>query len=85
MLLSMKSLNPAVLEMLDGEDSENYWRPFAYHFIMLGEHNSIEEVETAFPAFYEKYMAEFGNFLKGRFQIDYHCTAGSALHPPVYL
>jgi len=69
MLISMKSLRPQVLEMLDGEDSENYWRPFAYHFILLGENNTIEEVETAFPVFYEKHMAEFGNFLKAEFKI----------------
>ncbi len=68
-LVSMKSLRPQALEMLDGEDSENYWRPFAYHFIMLGENNTIEEVETAFPAFYEKHMAEFGNFLKADFKL----------------
>ena len=69
MLLSMKSLSPPVLQVLDGEDSENYWRPFAYNFIMLGEKNSIEEVERAFPAFYEKHMAEFGNFLKADFNL----------------
>jgi len=69
MLISMKSLRPQVLEMLDGEDSENYWRPFAYNFIMLGEHNSIAEVEAAFPAFYEKHMAEFGNFLQADFNL----------------
>ena len=69
MLVSMKSLRPQVLEMLDGEDSENYWRPFAYHFIMLGENNTIDEVENAFPAFYEKHMAEFGNFLKADFKL----------------
>ncbi len=68
-LVSMKSLRPQALEMLDGEDSENYWRPFAYHFIMLGENNTIEEVENAFPAFYEKHMAEFGNFLKADFKL----------------
>jgi len=69
MLASMKSLRPQVLEMLDGEDSENYWRPFAYHFIMLGENNTIDEVENAFPAFFEKHMAEFGNFLKADFKL----------------
>jgi putative ABC transport system permease protein len=69
MLLSMKSLRPQVLEVLDGEDSENYWRPFAYNFIMLGEHNSIEEVEKAFPAFFDKHMAEFGNFLQAEFKL----------------
>ncbi len=68
-LVSMKSLRPQVLELLDGEDSENYWRPFAYHFIMLGENNTIEEVEAAFPDFYEKHMAEFGNFLKADFKL----------------
>ena len=69
MLISMKSLSPQVLELLDGEDSENYWRPFAYHFIMLGENNTINEVESAFPAFYEKHMAEFGNYLKAEFKL----------------
>jgi putative ABC transport system permease protein len=68
-LLSMKSLNPAVLEGMEGGESENYWRPSVYHFIMLGEQNSIDEVETAFPAFYEKYMAEFGSFLKADFKL----------------
>ena len=69
MLASMKSLQGPRLEMLDGNDSENFWRPFAYNFIMLGEHNSIAEVEAAFPAFFEKHMAEFGNFLKADFKL----------------
>lgn len=69
MLLSMKSLTPQVLERIDDNNSENFWRPFGYHFIMLGQHNSIAEVEEAFPAFYEKYMAEFGNFLKADFKL----------------
>lgn len=77
-LLSMKSLNPPILEVLDGEDSENYWRPFAYNFIMLGENNSIAEVEAAFPAFYEKHMAEFGNFLQADFKLI--ITALADLH-----
>jgi len=68
-ILSMKSLSPQVLAMMNGNDSENYWRPFAYHFIMLGENNTIDEVEDAFPAFYEKHMAEFGNFLKADFKL----------------
>jgi putative ABC transport system permease protein len=68
-LVSMKSLRAPVLEVLDGEDSENYWRPFAYNFIMLGANNKIDEVEKAFPAFYEKHMAEFGNFLKADFKL----------------
>lgn len=69
LLLSMKSLNPAVLERMELSESENYWRPSVYHFLMLGEQNSIEEVEAAFPAFYEKYMAEFGTFLKADFRL----------------
>jgi putative ABC transport system permease protein len=69
MLISMKSLPDRRLGTLDAEDSENYWRPMAYHFIMLGEHNSPGEVESAFPAFYEKHMSEFGNFLKADFKL----------------
>jgi putative ABC transport system permease protein len=69
MLLSMASLPVPILEVLDRNESENFWRPFAYHFIMLGEHNSIEEVEKAFPAFYDKYMDEFGSFLKADFNL----------------
>lgn len=68
-LLSMKSLNPAVLERMELGESENYWRPSGYHFLMLGKQNSIDEVEAAFPAFYEKYMAEFGTFLKADFEL----------------
>jgi len=69
LLLSMKSLRPPVLQVLDRDESENYWRPFAYNFIMLGKNNSIAEVEQAFPAFYQKHMAEFGNFLKADFKL----------------
>lgn len=69
MLLSMKSLRPQILEVLDSDESENYWRPFAYNFIMLGENNSIEEVEKVFPDFFDKYMAEFGSFLKAEFKL----------------
>jgi len=69
MLISMNSLPTPLQEILDGDFSENYWRPFAYNFIMLGENNTLEEVENAFPAFYEKHMAEFGNFLKAEFNL----------------
>jgi putative ABC transport system permease protein len=69
LLISMNSMPNPVREMMEGGDSENYWRPVAYHFIMLGEKNSIEEVKEAFPAFFEKYMAEFGNFLKADFNL----------------
>ncbi len=69
MLLSMKSLDPDVLKRMESGESENYWRPSVYHFIMLGKQNSVDEVETAFPAFYEKYMDEFGTFLKAEFKL----------------
>ena len=68
-LLSMKSLNPQVLEVFDGSDSENYWRPSCYHFIMLQSNAPIEDFESAFPSFYEQYMAEFGTFLKADFHL----------------
>jgi len=77
-LISMHSLPAPRLEVLNGNDSENYWRPFAYNFIMLGANNTIDEVEHAFPAFYEKYMAEFGNFLKADFKLIF--TALPDLH-----
>lgn len=67
MLISWKTFRPDMQERINSKDSENYWRPFAFHFILLGEHNTIDEVEAVFPAFYEKYMAEFGNFLKAKF------------------
>ncbi len=68
-LLSMKSGNPEVLKRMELGESENFWRPSVYHFLLLGEHNTIEEVESAFPAFYEKYMAEFGTFLQAKFEL----------------
>lgn len=67
LLISWKSFSPEDQDRMESRDSENYWRPSAYHFIMLGEHNRIEELEAAFTGFYEKYMAEFGNFLKAEF------------------
>jgi len=68
-LLSINSQPAPLMEILNQEFSENYWRPTAYSFIMLGENNTIEEVENAFPAFYEKHMAEFGDFLKADFNL----------------
>jgi putative ABC transport system permease protein len=68
-LISMSSLPGNIREVLDGDDSENYWRPFAYCFIMLGKHNSVSEVESEFPAFYDRHMAEFGNFLQADFKL----------------
>ncbi len=69
MLISWATFNPAMQERISSKDSENYWRPFAYHFILLGEYNTINEVEAVFPAFYEKYMAEFGNYLQAKFTL----------------
>jgi putative ABC transport system permease protein len=57
------------MERLASRESENYWRPMAYNFIMLGEQNSLQEFENAFPDFYVKYMAEFGDFLKAEFRL----------------
>jgi putative ABC transport system permease protein len=88
MLISWKSFGPEIQGRVESKDSENYWRPFAYHFILLGPHNQIEEVEAAFPAFYEKYMAEFGNFLKAEFKLiisplsDLHFTPQFAYDLP---
>jgi putative ABC transport system permease protein len=53
LLISWKSFGPEIQGRVESKDSENYWRPFAYHFILLGAHNRMEEVEAAFPAFYE--------------------------------
>ena len=68
-LISGKSFNPEMQEMIEGRDSENFWRPFCYSFIMLREHTDVKDFEDAFPAFYEKYMAEFGSFLKADFNL----------------
>jgi putative ABC transport system permease protein len=68
-LLSVNSQPAPLMEILNRDFSENYWRPAAFSFIMLGENNTIAEVEKAFPAFYEKHMAEFGNFLKADFKL----------------
>jgi len=87
-LISMNSFLPQRLEQLNSPNSENYWRPSAYHFILLGEHNRLKEVEAAFPSFYEKYMAEFGNFLKADFSLiitplpDLHFTPQFAYDLP---
>ena len=68
-LISMSSLDASMQEQIASGDSENFWRPFTYTFIMLGEHNRIDEVNSAFPAFYERHMAEFGDFLKADFRL----------------
>lgn len=87
-LISMRSIQPQIMVQLDAENSENYWRPSAYHFILLGEQNRIEEVEAAFPGFYKKYMSEFGDFLKADFSLivtplpDLHFTPQFAYDLP---
>jgi len=68
-LVSWNTFGPEMQARMVSKDSENFWRPSAYHFILLGEQNTIEEVEAVFPAFYEKYMAEFGNFLQAKFTL----------------
>jgi putative ABC transport system permease protein len=88
MLVSMSSFNSDMQRQLASENSENFWRPSAYTFIMLGENNRIEEVEKAFPALFDTYMAEFGNFLKADFQLiltplaDLHFTPQYAYDLP---
>ncbi len=68
-LISWSTFNPEMQERINSRNSENYWRPFNYCFILLGKQNRIAEVEEAFPNLYEKYMAEFGNFLKAEFKL----------------
>ncbi|MCP4310226.1 MAG: hypothetical protein GY790_03100 [Bacteroidetes bacterium] len=68
-LISMSTFDPMMQQRIESKDSENFWRPSAFHFILLGEHNSIDEVEDLFPGFYEKHMAEFGNFLQADFKL----------------
>ena len=87
-LISMNSRSPQALERMSASDSENYWRPTAFHFILLGAHNHIEEVEAAFPGFYDKYMEEFGSYLKADFSLiltplpDLHFTPQFAYDLP---
>jgi putative ABC transport system permease protein len=65
----MQSLDPQIYELLNAEYSENYWRPSCFHFILLGQKNSIEDIENSFPAFFESHMAEFGKRLKADFEL----------------
>ena len=88
LLVSLNSFSQEIQNQMASGDSENFWRPFAYTFIMIGAHNRIDEVEKAFPAFYEKYMAGFGDFLKADFQLiitslpDLHFTPQYAYDLP---
>ncbi|MFW5820148.1 MAG: ABC transporter permease, partial [Bacteroidota bacterium] len=87
-LLSIQSMGPKAAEMFNAEFSENYWRPSCFHFIMLGENNSIEEIEKGFPAFFNAHMDEFGKRLNATFGLiltplpDVHFTSGYSYDYP---
>ncbi|MEZ5070273.1 MAG: FtsX-like permease family protein [Bacteroidales bacterium] len=68
-LISMATFRPEMQAMIQGNDSENYWRPFAFHFLLLKKQNTAADVEAAFPAFYKEHMAEFGEALQASFRL----------------
>lgn len=51
------------------QESENYWAPSAFHFIMLKQHTEIESITDNFEPFFDKYMSPFGKLLNADFNL----------------
>lgn len=52
----------------DVRESEAYWMPSCYLFVLLQKGAEIGSVTNNFEAFYDKYMATFGHHLNARFK-----------------
>ncbi|MCK5820246.1 MAG: ABC transporter permease [Bacteroidales bacterium] len=51
------------------QESEYYWAPSAFHFIMLKQHTEIESITDNFEPFFDKYMSTFGKLLNADFNL----------------
>lgn len=61
-LLSSDDLSPI-------NESEAYWMPSAFHFILLKPHTKIESITDNFESFFDKHMSTFGKLINAEFNL----------------
>ncbi|MEA3478707.1 MAG: ABC transporter permease [Bacteroidota bacterium] len=50
-------------------NTKHFWAIRLYTFVLLEDNSSIESIIKKFPAFYDKYMADFGKQLNGSYSL----------------
>lgn len=56
-------------ENINSTASGAFWNISVFSYVLLAENASIDKVIAKFPEFYEKYMAELGNQIRGSFNL----------------
>jgi putative ABC transport system permease protein len=56
-------------DRLNDRSAGSFWNVGIYTYVLLGENSSFQDVLDKFPGFYDKYMKEVGDQIKGSFTL----------------
>jgi putative ABC transport system permease protein len=71
MLMSMNTLAKLFgRDRFNSLDPERFWNVSMYSYILLKPNSSIENIETKFPAVYNKYMKDIGDQINASFDLN---------------
>ncbi len=71
------------LERFNDRSAGSFWNIGIYSYILLAENGSMQDVMDKFPGFYDKYMKELGDQIKGGFDLMATPLADIHLNPTV--
>ena len=71
------------LERFNDRSAVSFWNIGIYSYILLAENGSMQDVLDKFPGFYDKYMKELGDQIKGSFDLMATPLADIHLNPMV--
>ena len=71
------------LERFNDRSANSFWNIGIYSYILLAENGSMQDVLDKFPGFYDKYMKELGDQIKGGFDLMATPLADIHLNPMV--
>ncbi len=69
-LISVATLGEQIgPERLNDRSGLSFWNVGIYTYVLLGENSNFQDVLDKFPGFYDKYMREVGDQIKGGFNL----------------
>jgi len=69
------------LDRFNDRSANSFWNIGIYSYVLLAEKGSIQDVLEKFPGFYDKYMKELGDQIKGSFDLMATPLADIHLNP----
>jgi len=69
------------IERFNDRSAGSFWNIGVYTYVLLGENGNFQDVLDKFPGFYDKYMREVGDQIRGEFRLMGTALADIHLNP----